>query len=319
MGEAKRRAASDPNFGKPKPPRRGLIVSAPFEIKGSSLTVRSFNLDPQELRFSLLLFDQIVWPRMPIPPMPPPPPGGYPEQAAMISTSHSRDEEFLEWAGFLTRPNYTFIGDLAQGVAKMQIQAFADHDAREPGQWSLAQGENSFFLHDKLLEPDAGALLELQRAIPIPDKDVPLNEVLEFKRRRNDELQRLRAALDGFLETINQAEDKEAELQKHIATIDAACADALRVSHEWQFPVRLTNFKTSFDLRPFVTAAGGVAAYGVGIERGLPASAAILAGIGGAVLATAPALKLAGDFGWRGLKRRLGPYRYVYQFHNELF
>jgi hypothetical protein len=315
MGEAKRRKASDPNFvGKPKPLRRGLIVSAPFEIKGSSLTIRSFNLDPQELRFSLLLFDQIVWPRMPIPPMPPPPPGGYPRNMrAMISTSHSRDEEFLERAGFLTRPNYMFMGDMAQGVAKMQIQAFADHDAREPGQWSLAQGENSFFLHDKLLEPDAGALLELQRAIPIPDKDVPLNEVLEFKRRRNDELQRLRAELDGFIATINQAEDKEAELQKHIATIDAACADALRVSHEWQFPVRLTNFKASFDLRPIVTAIAGSASYILASELRL--SAAIL----GAAVATAPALKLAGDFGWRGLKRRLGPYCYVYQFHNELF
>jgi hypothetical protein len=207
----------------------------------------------------------------------------------MISTKHSPDEEFLEGVGFLIRPNYRFTGDWAQGVAKMQIQAFADHDAREPGQWSLAQGENSLFLHDKLLEPNAGALLELQHAIPIPDKDVPLNEVLEFKRRRDDELQRLRAELDGFIAAINQAEDKEAELQKRIATIDAACADALRVSREWQFPVRLTNLKASVELRPFVTAAGGVAAYGVGSESGLAASAAILAGIGGAVLATVKA------------------------------
>ena len=139
---------------------------------------------------------------------------------------------------------------MVQTIVRMQIQAFADFDAREPGQWSLAQGQNSFFLHDKLLVPDAGALLELQRAIPIPDKDVPLNEVLEFKRRRNDELQRLRAELDGFIAAINKAEDKETELQKHIATIDAACADALRVSHEWQFPVRLTNLKASVELRP---------------------------------------------------------------------
>jgi len=186
VGEAKRRKASDPNFGKQRPPKRGLIVSPPLEIKGTSLYVRSSNLDPQELRFSLLLFDQIVWP-----------------SSRAIFFASSPDEEFLEQAGVLTRPNYTFSGDVAQGLAKTQIQAFADLDAREPGRWSLAQGENSFFLHDNLLEPDAGALLELQRAIPIPDKDVPLNEVLEFKRRRNDELQRLRAEIDGFMAAIN--------------------------------------------------------------------------------------------------------------------
>lgn len=52
MGEA-----SDPNFGK-----RGLVVSAPFEVQGTTLRVRSSNLDPQELRSSVLLWDRLVWP-----------------------------------------------------------------------------------------------------------------------------------------------------------------------------------------------------------------------------------------------------------------
>jgi hypothetical protein len=303
VGEAKRQAASRPDFGKQKPSTRGLIVSPPIEIEGMTVRIRSTKLDLQELRFSLLLFDRLVWP-----------------SSRSVFLSSGPDEQFLEQAGVLTRPNYTFNGEMGQIIARMQIQAFADLDAREPGQWSLAQGENSLFLHDELLELDAGALLELQRAIPVPDKDVPLNEVLEFKRRRNDELQRLRAELDGFIAAINQAEDKEAELQKHIATIDAVCADVLRVGHEWQFPVRLINLKTSFDLRPFAPALAGVNAYSLGTTHGLAASAAILAGIGAAAVATAPAaLKLTGDFGWRGLKRRLGPYRYVFQFHNELF
>jgi hypothetical protein len=280
-------------------------VSSPVEIEERVVRVRSTNLDPQELRFGLLLFGQMVWP----------------SSRNIFIGGGGPDVEFLERAGVLTRPSYRFNGDVAQSLVKMQIQAFADLDAREPGKWSLAQGENSFFLHEGLLEPDAGALLELLRAIPVPDKDVPLNEVLEFKRRRSDELQRLRGELDGFIAAINQAENKEAELQKHLAVIDAACADALRVSHEWQFPVRLMNFKASVELRPFVTAIGGASAYGLGTAHGLPASAAILAGIAGAAAAaaTAPALKIAGDFGWRGLRRRVGPYRYVYQFHAEPF
>lgn len=87
----------------------------------------------------------------------------------------------------------------------------------------------------------------------------------------------------------------------------------------WQFPVRLTNFKASVEIRPFVTGLGGMSAFGLGTAANLGTSAAVLAGVGAALAATAPALKLSGDFGWRGLKRRLGPYRYVYSFHNHLF
>lgn len=302
MGEAKRRAASYPNFGKAKPPKLGLVVSPPIEIQGTSLHIRMRFLDPQELRFSILLWDNLVWPL-----------------SRVIHLSGGPDEAFLESAGILTRPEYTFSGDVAQGMARTHIQAFMDLDVREPGRWALAQGENSLLLKDLLLEPDTGALLELTRAIPVPDKDVPLNDVLEFKQRRVDELRRLRSELDTFVAAVSQAEDKEAELRAHIATVDAACADALRVSREWQFPVRLTNFKASVELRPIVTAVAGVSIFGLSTISGLAASAAVLAGIGGAVAATAPALKLGADFGWRGLKRRLGPYRYVYQFHNELF
>lgn len=299
MGEAKRRKACEPDFGKPKAPRRGLVVCPPLEIKGSRLYIGSSNLDPQELRCALLLFDDLVWP-----------------SSRTILLASGPDEQFLERVGVLTRPDYTFNGDAVHALAKAQSQAFIDLDARDSGRWSLAQGKNSLLLHEQLLVRDAGALLELQRAIPVPDRDVPLNEVLEFKQRRHDELQRLRDELDGFLAAINHADDKAAELRKHVTIIDSACTDALKVSREWQFPVRLANYKVSFDLRPFVPLIAGVTAYHV---SELASSSAILAGIGGALGAAGSVLKLTGDFGWRGLKRRLGPYRYVYQFHKELF
>lgn len=64
MGEAKQRMRSDPAYGRvPKDSRRrGLIVSAPIEIEGNRLYAKSSTLDPQELRFALLFWDQLVWP-----------------------------------------------------------------------------------------------------------------------------------------------------------------------------------------------------------------------------------------------------------------
>ena len=44
MGEAAYRKATDPNYGKPKPQRRGLVVSCPMEVDGTRFTVRSSSL-----------------------------------------------------------------------------------------------------------------------------------------------------------------------------------------------------------------------------------------------------------------------------------
>lgn len=232
MGEAKRRKANELGFGRPK---RGLVVSPPIEIDGSSLYVRSNKLDRQELRAWLLFFDRLVWP-----------------SSRAIHLASGPDEHFLEQCGILTRPEYTVWGDGAQGIAEGQMRAFHDLDLKAPGLWALAQGENSLLIRDKVLEPECGIALNFYNAIPVPNQDVPLQEILEFKRKRFDELERLRAEIDGFVDSVSAADDKETEIKKHSKTIDCACADAIRVCHEWQFPVRLTNFKASFEIRPFV-------------------------------------------------------------------
>jgi len=296
MGESKRRKASDPNYGQPK---RGLVISAPLEIQGTSLRMKSPNLDPQELRFALLFWDRLAWP-----------------SSRMLHLPSGPDEQFLETAGVLVRPSVTFMGDMAQGMAMTQIAAFKQFDQNEPGMWALAQGENSFLLRDGDLEVDKGAFIELYRAVPVPDRDMPLNDILEFKQKRRDELLLLRNEIDNIFFELNTANSGAAELANHVATIDAACADAIRVSKEWQFPVRLSNIKASIELRPFATLAGAIAGYTAAGALSLPITSSILAG---AASATAPALKIASDFGWRGLRPRQGPYRYVSQFHDELF
>jgi hypothetical protein len=146
-----------------------------------------------------------------------------------------------------------------------------------------------------------------------------LSEILEFKQKRHDELQLLRTEIDTFFMVLEAADDKSAALNECLGKIDAACADAIRVGKEWQFPIRLSNLKASFELRPFVTLGSGMVAFASGQTLGLPTTASLLAGLGGAAAATAPALKLGGDFGWRGLRPTQGPYRYVSQYHRELF
>jgi hypothetical protein len=295
VGEAKRRKASDPTYGRNPQHGRGLVVSCPLKIAGSSVEWRSIFLDPQELRFSLLFWEKLAWPI-----------------SHVVRVDGGPDEQFLEQIGILLRPRYGILGDVAKVIAQTQVRAFLDLESHEPGSWALAQGENPFLLQDEILEVGRGALVHLHRAIPVPDKDVPLNDILEFRMKRRDELLLLRHEIDSFFTSINNAADKEFELRRHIWAIDTACAAILKVAKEWNFPLRLADLRSSFELRPFAALMAGVGGWTWGAEYEMPL-------MGAALGVAASSLKVSKDFGMAKIKMRSSPYRYVYRFHEEIF
>lgn len=301
MGEARRRKESDPTFGKvPKDAgQRGLVVSPPLEIDGTRLRMKSSALDPQELRFALLFWDKLVWP-----------------SSRVIYIDGGPDEEFLTGAGVLSRPDYTFNGDGATGIALGQIKAFNDLNAREPGAWSLAHGENSFQWKDGFLEEDTGTLVELHRAIPIPKHDVPLPEILEFRHRRRAELLLLRHEMDSFVAEIEKAGDKEDALKHRLGELDKACADLLKVGKEWRFPVNLSDFKASFSFNLAKAVRDGAGAWLAATQAGVPMELATVAAVAG--VAGAADVTVKGDLGLRAMRRPMSPYKYAYRIQQEL-
>lgn len=300
MGEAKYRKKTDPLYGRvPNAAKhRGLVVSPPIEIEGTRLFAKSSNLDPQELRFALLFWDRLVWP-----------------SSRAIHFASNNDELFLESTGVLSRPEYTFNGDGAQGIARGQFQAFQDLNSSAPGAWAwaLSQGENSLLWKDGHAVPDEGAIVELHRAVPIPKHDVPLTEVLEFRSRRRDELLLLRYELETFVAELEGATDRPLALQRRISEIDKACADLLSAGREWKFPIYLSNLKASFSLSPTKFLPAVLGGWKVAEPYGLTA-----AGTAAAVAGAMSTLEIKGDFGLRSLKRPFSPYRYAYSAHEEL-
>jgi hypothetical protein len=169
-------------------------------------------------------------------------------------------------------------------------------------------------LKDRVLTEGNGAFVELHRAIPVPDKDVPLDDILQFRDKRSDELQLLRRRIDTFVASINDSHDPETELAKSIASVDAACAHALEVAREWRFPMRLTTVRIQMDLRPFASVMAMLGGWKVGESYGEPLAlaSAVLAGV-------AASIKVGGDFGIQKIRPRQGPFRYVSHFHYEVF
>ena len=300
MGEAKRRKAQDPNYGRPV---RGLIMTSAIVPHGNGLTVAG-GIDPHQLRYALLFWDKLVWPTN-----------------NLMHAAGDQDTEFLETTRILERPRYTFAGGpiSAEPFVRTQLEEFRKRDGTDNGIWDLCQNTSILLSSAGEAIDSKGLGLELIEAIPVPDKEVPLNEILEFKRKRNDEFVALRAELDNLGSALNSAENPALELKRTIDQIDKACADTLRICSEWQFPVRLSNQKMALDLKPFEVLAGGVAASFLASAASMSMTKTVLAGMGGAIAGARSAFKITGDIGLQGIRRRRSPFAYVAHAHRELF
>jgi hypothetical protein len=290
LGEAKRKAAWAAGL------KRGLVVSAPVEIQGSELRIRESRLDPQELRFALLFWDRLAWPK-----------------SRVVAIQSDADAQFLEDIGIMTRPlvEARTAGIVADLFAAGHFHAFLDLDRKEPGAWALAQGENSFLLNNGKLSEGRGFLVELHRAIPVPDRDIPLADILEFKEKRRDELGHLRDELDSSYSILVNSADSALEIQRLRRRIESACTDLLMISKETRRPFRLTDVRISFQVQIDRMTLGALVGWAVGQQFALSELGAIVGGVSG--------ITVSSDFGIIGLRRRSNPYRYVYHFHNELF
>src|SRR5215208_4299799 len=101
-----------------------------------------------------------------------------------------------------------------------QAQAFRDLEKHEPGVWSLAQGHNPFLEQRGYREAGNGALIELYAAIPVPDNDVPLNDILEFRLRGRDELLLLTTEIENLSSGLEEGSNTQAELQSRIEKVE---------------------------------------------------------------------------------------------------
>lgn len=86
----------------------------------------------------------------------------------------------------------------------------------------------------------------------------------------------------------------------------------LRIAKEWKFQIRLLNLKCSVDLRSFNTLAAAMVGWKAVERYEMPITGAALFGVAASVI-------IGADFGLQRIRPLQGPYRYVSQYHQELF
>lgn len=300
-GEAKRRKAGDPTYGKRPKLGRGIVLSSPVHITEGRLASRGGQLDAHELRFALLFWDRIAWPHNPI-----------------IDYQGNSESHFLEQEGVLIRPRCRpQSGPVEKVFADAHIGAFLELESQERGCWSLSEGERTFLneLPTDLLVRDRGIAVELYRSIPIPTADVPLEDILEFRAARQPELLALRHEISDYSRLVVNSSDQDEVLQVQRERVEQACASVLRVTIERRLPFTISDFKFTSEIEVGKLAAGAVAGLIAAPVIGLPTIGAALAGF---AIAAAGGLKVTAEFGLRTPVKKVDPFRYVYSLHEKI-
>lgn len=305
MGEAKRRRTVDPLYGKSPKYGKGIIVSPMVSINNRGQLALRGGIDPVELRRSVLFFDRLVLPKN-----------------RAIELRLTPDESFLVQCGVLEEYRASVprrSGDMSELYTECHLAAFSELEAREPGLWAMSEGPSSFNLQaGGAIRESRGALVELHRAIPLPERNVPLEDLLRFKEARRDEIKSLTLELDGLFSRVVSAADSAFELQRAISEIDEKCANVIRSGKESKIRFTLSDvaYGISLDIHSTNLLVTGILGSIIGTTIGLPE-------VGGVIGAAASTLKFNVGLGGKLERSRkaqelaLSPYRVVSTLINE--
>lgn len=268
---------------------RGLVIAPPIEMLGDG--VFNSNADyPDFIRGALLLWDRLDCP-----------------DNNYFSAVVGDEFKILEDAGVLTRTVVRFSERLDARIPLIAAQrtAFLHLDEAQPGQWVLGKLPNAKILDEGDFAEGRGGLLKLFGAVPLPEREAPFEDILEFRFKRRAEMLALRHHIERIYQTVQGAADPALALRTETEALDRAITDHIRVIQESSMPFRLSGLELKFD---FVGAAIGVLA-AAALE--LPLTAALVGGAVKGVSVEASA----------GLKQRQkgGPFEYITHLHNGRF
>jgi hypothetical protein len=203
---------------------RGIVVAAFVFVPPDGLTGNT--CFGAALRRYAVYWDRIDWP----------------ENGLVRIRGNDADIALLESERILTRAQVTVraSGSLARLMVASQFAALKHLERSEPGRWALAQEGIALAVPDDHTTTHRAIQVELHNVLPTPAGNVPLDRILEFKRRRTPELLALRAAMDALYEKVVQSNDIPSAKTAAVAEIQRRVYDVTRTMGE-SFPTRLAK------------------------------------------------------------------------------
>jgi hypothetical protein len=218
---------------------RGGIVMPDVTITSmqSGLSLSGGSFDPELVRNALLLLDRLVQP-----------------DNNGISIGNLREEcGGLEFAQVSLAK---FQGRITADVLRTTAQeTYRRLDEREGGRWSIVRNVHENVFPTELLNEATALKFTLENALPFPDRDVPLEDVLAFKQHRQAELMALRVYLDGLVLEAERNGFGGLSKTHALERLLAALNDYNKAAREQNFLKRLTDVEIKFSWNRAMAAA----------------------------------------------------------------
>jgi hypothetical protein len=280
-------------------PERGLLVALDTTFNRKDQTVIGGTHLPeleQHLRRWTLLWDKVAIAR----------------NGNIMGRGH-HDVDYLVSTGFAQEIWVQHDGGkMADTTHDVNLGAIYHLEESDPGNWavdlspgSLHCPQHGFFPANHLLER-RGVMVELTNAVPVPNRDIPLAEILEFKAKRHSELLRLRSEIDDLYQRVGQSEDQAHAISSGIDSLSSSINDTIKVIREKGMPFRMTTELAS------VNIVGAIAAAAPQVLAQAPLLTVLANAAAGAVC-------VGMGFEWVRRKTAGSPYQYVALYHEQLF
>lgn len=278
---------------------RGIIISPPFAMEGNSFKLISSNIEPIKLRQYLLYWDKIDFP-----------------DNNLISIGSSQEMEYLESVGVMDRSKVIFNSWNGQNIgyafAEMQTSVLEERNKNEGGKWSIAQPNSSLLFPKEIGTLTRSIEVELYQSIPIPSAEVNLEDILNFKEHRKDELTRFRILMDEFYLSIINSNDMPRAKIKVIDQIQDSIVALHRTMDESKLKRLLGTVKIELNisdmLKTSIAGVGTSTIFGFSPELG--------AAVG--LLSSAIKVSYESVLKPKSIPKDLKDYAYLYHTHKEL-
>ena len=257
---------------------RGIVV-CPAKIKiepnGFSCSV---GVTPSEINYFLLYWDKLSAPT-----------------DNFIYVPIHEEEDFLISTGILERPVAKFYGsfsgsDAGLAIIESQLQLAEQKMNDKKIDWVIHQFGEEIFLPDSMKASQQILRFDLSSVLPVPSQNVPMVDLLEFKRRRSDECRALHDCMDEIYIDVLASPDPDFSAKKSVDRLRTAIADLERVQKErFKF---LRKFDLSIEADGSKLAALGPAAVGLCADLSSGGLTLGLASVAGAAVGALSYLKI---------------------------
>lgn len=282
--------------------RKGLIIPSGVIISESenSTQIGGGNIDPALIRNWVMFWDEFICP-----------------DNNFISTGLPPDLEFLQKKNLLVRNRVPFSGGISSGdfgklfLAAQEITYMQKH-AEEPGKWSMAQSEGIIKGQSNSQGTEACLVFELINSIQLPDRLIPINEILEFKEKRRDELSAFHSYLEDIYLRISASKDIPRVKTHELEKLESAIFEYNQTVKE-KFQNRLLSSLRIILDRSLITSAGmAMGAASLAPSIGLPA-------LGAGAMVGSASFAIQSILTERAPNTGIHPLTYITKIENELF